>query len=228
MTKKVFISGVNGNMGQRYALICKKLGYKVYGCSEDSFMNQAFYCKDQGIDRVIIATPTYSHLDAIFTFRNICNFPILCEKPIDTQPFECSDDSDFNLTMVNQYAYLVDKDSIGPSYYSYFKTGKDGLYWDCINIIGLAKQDIIVSNESHVWTCAINGQALSIADMDNAYYLMLEDWLQNPVSNLDYIISSHKKVVACIEKYKKEAIEEYEEPKKPDYDTKIIPFEVRS
>lgn len=192
--KNVFISGIKGNMGSRYALICHALGLRVYGTDLVSFTEQATFCRKKNIDGVIIATPTHTHIDAINIFGNQCNLPMLVEKPIRigrvrTMP-------DFNVTMVNQYKYLAKENSVGLTYYNYFKTGGDGLLWDCINIIGLAKGEVSVKKESPFWRCMINGHRINIKDMDRAYFDMIKDWSRNPIGNRYYIELAHEKVAA--------------------------------
>lgn len=192
---RVFISGVDGNMGNRYRVVLNELGFStLWGAdNEISFLEQAEICKNADIDRIVIATPTATHMDAIHIFSHICpHTPLLCEKPISKNL--AGYNAHINLTMVNQYEYLVDKDGVGPTYYDYFKTGSDGLLWDCINIIGMANGEVTVNDSSYSWQCMINGKKLSITDMDKAYLKMVDSWLKNPVPNIDYIEHAHKAV----------------------------------
>lgn len=195
----VFIAGIMGNMGSRYMKILSQMPkLNIYGWDREvSFVQQAEFCRQKNVDRIIIATPTSTHVDALNLFTSICpHIPILCEKPIARQALDGSPD---NLTMVNQYAYLVDPDSIGKTYYNYWKTGNDGLYWDCINIIGMANGDVEVKADSPIWQCQINGKQLSLADMDQAYVDMIEDWVKEPIPNGDYIDHAHMAVEDYIE-----------------------------
>ncbi len=194
---RVFISGVNGNMGRRYRAICYHLGYQVIGADKEvSFIDQSYYISSKSIDRIIIATPTSTHLDAINIFGSTVGRPMLCEKPISQTGIV---DGHNPLTMINQYKYLVDKDRIGDTYYDYWNTGGDGLYWDCINIIGMAKGKVRIGNDSPIWTCGINGQKLSIADMDKAYIAMVKDWVENPEPNHKYMEHAHTRVIELID-----------------------------
>lgn len=194
---KVFISGIDGNMGRRYRAIFTSLGHTVIGADrEASYIDQAYFVTNKNIDRIVIATPTESHLDAINIFGGAVGRPMLCEKPIAKSGLV---DGHNPLTMINQYEYLVDKDCIGPTYFDYWNTGKDGLHWDCINIIGLAKNRVELSNVSPTWQCQINGQRLSIADMDGAYIQMCHDWIQDPKYNHKYIEHCHSRVLELLE-----------------------------
>lgn len=201
---RVFISGIRGNMAQRYKAIChyiNKYEFKVdvIGLDKDySFVDQSKLIRETKADRIIIATPSATHGDAIQLFNIFSpGIPMLCEKPIAMHPIKI--DKSFNLRMVNQYEYLVKPDSVGRTYYNYFKTGSDPWPWDFINIIGLAKGPIELHSDSYQWICEINGHPLNIQDMDNAYYSMVRDWLLNPTENIDYIHQAHRKVKKYIE-----------------------------
>lgn len=194
--KKVFISGFKGNMGQRYAAILHRLGIDVVGCdNEKSFSEQAYLCASSKVDGVIITTPTSTHIDALEIILNWfeneqIRIPILVEKPIARAALMCSWT---DITMVNQYKYLKHSGD-GITYYNYFKHGADGLYWDCVNIIGLSRGKVIIKGDSPKWTCWLNGNKISLADMDGAYIKMIKDWVKHPGGNRDYINSAHKKV----------------------------------
>ncbi len=128
--------------------------------------------------------------------------PILCEKPICKSMgelhlliAECRV-AGTKLQMVSQYDYMVgDRNRRGPSHWNYFKSGNDGLAWDCIQIIGLACALPDLKNDSPFWSCSINGMELHIEDMDKAYNWMIFDWLKNPRDDFDRILATHQKVI---------------------------------
>lgn len=199
---KVFIKGIEGNMGRRYKAIMEKFyGGRVFVMGAD--INTANPKDLITFDRFIVTTPTKCHADDLLELSEYQK-PILCEKPITTSfqalqgLFEKLGDKKQLITMVNQYKYLKRPKRIdhpkGLTKLDYYKTGSDGLAWDCINIIGEAKGDIILNNESPIWTCIINGYALNIKNMDLAYISMLHDFLTNPKTNWKYIKESHRKV----------------------------------
>jgi len=197
MLKKIGVVGALGNMGQRY---CKILDYlKVEHVDIDLGINPP--TKD--CDGFIVATSTHSHLKII---RNLYyqngNVPILCEKPLSIiehgikDLWGLRDLPSLNLQMINQYKYLnYPRDYEGHTSYNFFKTGKDSLAWDCISILALAKSSVKLKNDSPLWSCQINGAPVSIADMDMAYVKNIEDWLENPKPDLNYIVHAHSKVV---------------------------------
>jgi hypothetical protein len=109
--------------------------------------------------------------------------PILCEKPVvkDTvtlfQLKQFVETEKVKLFMVNQYAYFKKEKKGESSYYNYYNTGKDGLYWDCIQIIHLAKSSCKIENTSPIWQCQINGMEYPRSVMDLLYLLMLQDFV---------------------------------------------------
>lgn len=191
--KKVYIVGLRGNMGQRYKAILEHLGVDVYGHDVE------FSLKEQidHVDGFIVASPTHTHIQEI---RNLYQYekPILSEKPITKKPEELSylAPKTHLLTLVNQYKYLTSPSDEGDTYYDYFKTGSDGLYWDCINVIGLSKRvPAFIKNRSPFWLCSINGRRLNLSDMDAAYVNMMKDWLSGAPSNFQYALEAHRKVL---------------------------------
>ena len=81
------------------------------------------------------------------------------------------------------------------SYWNYFNSGKDGLKWDCIQIIGMAEKKPLLKNDSPTWTCLINGYEVERDSIDRSYIRMIEHWLENPRWNYDNLLTIHKKVV---------------------------------
>jgi hypothetical protein len=183
-------------MGKRYRAILRSIGHEVTG--EDL---QEKHGKASESDAIIIATPTDTHA-AVLRSCMALGKPILCEKPIVKDigalrllMADCRA-AGTRLQMVSQYDYLVGENrGAGLSHWNYFKSGNDGLAWDCIQIISLAKDRPFLSTDSHIWSCSINGQDLHIEDMDDAYYWMIADWLKSPRDDIDRIIKSHEAVV---------------------------------
>jgi len=196
----IIVIGYLGNMGKRYTTILDKLNYPWIGIENMG----AHYDRQMGefisglhaiaYHSVIIATPTYTHMDIIKRYRTL-NLPVLCEKPIS----KSADDIDYlvnnniNITMINQYKNLSGKG--GATYYNFYNSGGDGIEWDCINIVGLAGQErAYISNESLTWDCCINGKKLELNDVNQAYVDMIKDWIESPGSDLEYIKEAHKRV----------------------------------
>ena len=198
--KRVFIAGIKGNMGKRYTAILRSLNIDYVGC--DPYDNEAIKEGMKVSDGVIIATPTCTHIDLLREFMHYGK-PILCEKPFTTNIVELmkfhAESTEYHnlISMVNQYALLWHRDSEGETFYNYFKTGNDGLAYDCVNLIGQARGKVEVLDDSPIWMCQINGQKLHLSDIDMSYISMILSWTKGMFKNYDYAIQAH----AAVEKY---------------------------
>jgi hypothetical protein len=205
--KRVLIIGSEGRIAKRYKAIFRWLGiHDTIGYDPvnellkgDTFPDQDHY------DRVMICSPTATHIDYIKLFSKT-DIPILCEKPLATNMEDVSKiydivkENDMNFQMVNQYEYLLGHGrSGGDTEYDYYNSGPDGLYWDCLNIIGLATGKVRIGNTSPIWTCVINGNPISYADIEYAYVSMISNWLTRPRNNIDYAYLAHKRVEDILE-----------------------------
>lgn len=186
---KICVVGCNGNMGTRYQAILRSLNHTAIGWDEfhDSLLKRNLI--DEA-DAFIVATPTDQHLTDLYFIHKMTSRRmgwILCEKPIVKSLAELEklksfgDDFLGRLRCVNQYAYLPEmelaKDERGITSYNYFRTGKDGINWDCFQLYALANKDIVLDNKSPVWRSRINGVPIKIAHMDQAYVDMIKDFL---------------------------------------------------
>lgn len=195
------IIGANGSMGVRYQAILKSLKESFVTTDiQDGFNEIINFAKAKNIKRIILCTPTETHGKFLRKLIPISK-PILCEKPVvkDTYEldhlFDLVEKHNTHFTMMYQYSELVSLRKIGPSFYNYFRTGKDGLIWDCLQIIGLANDTIDLKNDSPVWKCTINGTALKSSDMDYAYLTFVKKWLKNKQNqNLSELYRIHQKV----------------------------------
>ncbi len=190
MTKPVIVVGYLGGMGRRYTAILDYLKYPWVGLE---WGNRELPV--QQYHSLILATPTKDHANHLFDFANL-NVPMLCEKPITQSKYEIDVilKNNLKVAMINQYAFMP-VGAVGDTYYDYFRTGGDGLEWDCISIIALAEKKPFINNKSPIWKCQINGKQLSIANMDAAYISMIDAWLSKPAPNLDYIKHAHYRVL---------------------------------
>lgn len=192
--RKVAVFGAHGNMGKRYCLILER----YCNCEVvriDILEYHHSIVELEGCDGFIIATPTNTHIELI-KFLIPYKKPILCEKPITKSIMQLQtlmSYSDLDLSMINQYEFLDYNLAKGHTSYNYFKTGNDGLLWDCINIIGTARSSYDVSNTSLIWKCQLNGEMLDLSAMDQAYIDNITAWV-NGWRNKDYIFPTHEKV----------------------------------
>lgn len=194
---KVFVLGHDGNMGHRYKTILMHFGHQIAGYDKRTGTMGAF--KISEADRIIIATPTVSHINdllATIPYKK----PILCEKPISkdrhglNEVLTLAESHQTKVAMVNQYEWMpFTRERNELTTYNYFKHGGDGIFWDCINIIYHANGEVILGETSPVWRCSINGDPLSLGDIDHSYLRMIDQWTQNPTCGADHIWSAHEK-----------------------------------
>lgn len=198
---KVFIFGNQGNMGRRYASVLRYLGHEVFGCEAGDSM--AAWNRDYlESDAIIIATDTPNHMP-ILNFLVPEGKPVLCEKPFSTEIekvkefVEWAEQAEMKISMVSQYDYLLPiHPSHGDTVYDFYRSGKDGIAWDCINIIWHAQGRIFLKNESPVWKCKINGYTINAGQIDYSYVETIETWLKDAYEpQYERILNSHKKVL---------------------------------
>lgn len=192
------IIGANGSMGKRYQAILKHLDEPAWCVDKDHDANTIFE-RAMKADRIIICTPTETHFSFLKKLL-VLGKPILCEKPITKhlpelmEIFKLSKKHSTPFTMMLQYSELVNPSTSGASYYDYFRTGNDGLIWDCLQIIGLSKDDVDIKNESPVWMCRINGQSLKLSDMDHAYLNFVRKWIDGKINqDFEELFKMHEK-----------------------------------
>ncbi len=191
--------GSNGSMGLRYQAILKHLNEPFYALDKEHSTDEIFKALDNS-ERVILCTPTETHYKLLKSIIPLQK-PILCEKPITKSVKELeilfANVLKYNthFTMMFQYSELVPlKQENFNSSYNYFRTGKDGLIWDCLQIIGLAKGEIEILNDSPIWKCRINGKKLSLHDMDQAYVAFVNKWKNDFIDqNLTNLYNIHIK-----------------------------------
>lgn len=193
----ILIVGTHGSMGKRYEAILRYLGKQFVGVDKE---HNRHYVNEQAAkaDGIIIATPTDTHAEYIERFAPLSK-PILCEKPVTksidelNRLLETVKSHKTPFRMMYQYKVLATQSSIGKSHYDYFRHGSDGLVWDCLQIIGLARGELRLGEASPVWSCVINGRTLNLAHMDAAYIAYVQKWLQNPAQDLGEILAIHQK-----------------------------------
>lgn len=201
--KNVMILGGLGNMGRRYACVLRSIGVNPMPIDKKDGSLLGIEEAVKKADGIIIATPTECHAADILDLSDL-GIPILVEKPIHDGMFtveHCVKECQKNrtpLVMINQYKHLVDNRDTGLTIYNYWNHGRDGLAWDCISVVALAKSEVILHESSPIWVCRINGRLLDQAKMDVAYVSMITNWVKNPEADYDYIVEAHEKVHAYL------------------------------
>lgn len=191
----ILIVGSKGNMGSRYGAILNHLGVSWQGADIETGAAGTEVLAKQA-DGIIIASPTGLHYEHLRTFASLKK-PIFCEKPFTKNMNEMGEICELyegqSLTMALQYSELLEQGFRGESFYNYFKHGVDGLVWDCIQIIGLAKGECALREDSPIWRCRINGQTLSQGHMDEAYVKNVQRWLGGNRHDPSYLYDLHQK-----------------------------------
>lgn len=205
MNYPVLIFGSNGSMGKRYQAIFKYLNIPTLGVDlEDD--PDARKIKTLKAGSYVIATPTDNHMGLIHELIPQRK-PILCEKPVVKNVAELKiirervEKEKVPFRMMFQYSLLADPARIGKSRYDYFRHGSDGLVWDCLQILGLARGAVELKEQSPVWSCVINGKPLSIGSMDAAYVAYVQRWLYQPIQDLGMIQAMHERTAEAAAKH---------------------------
>lgn len=195
----VLIVGSEGSMGKRYQAIFTYFGIpfsKVdIHSTPESVMDLSSSAK-----RIVIASPTHTHAKLIEAFSSVGK-PILCEKPLSTDINELEiikslvRTKKINLTMMMQYKMLDPIAQRGLTVYDYFKHGNDGLYWDCMQLIALARGPVEIMETSPIWRCKLNGRDLQLGEMDKAYMDFVKQWLTAPGDDINRLMDYHHKVI---------------------------------
>ena len=196
--------GSEGRIGKRYQAIFRHLGEAFIPVDKETSMGNMLSLAVQ-VDRILLCTPTNTHytlLKDLFAFRK----PILCEKPITKDFEELTELIDhvnkhgLDFKMVMQYKEIAQSQLPLPSIYNYFNHGPDGLYWDAMQTIGLARGPITLGEDSPIWRCQINGEPVEFRAMDHAYVKMIDRWLAGVYEQTTLeIMNVHRKVLDLID-----------------------------
>lgn len=171
----------HGSIGKRYSAIL-------------DYLNQPYRIKEindpydfSGITKVIIASPTDQHGSHCY-LANEVDLPFLCEKPLTKNPIEAEEISRncMNGFVVNNYAHIL-SENIEMIDYDFFNTGKDGLIWDCCQLVYLAylkKAKLSLKRESFYWSLQTERRDVSYREIEWSYLRMIKDFLIGDYKNL--------------------------------------------
>lgn len=177
----IALFGGLGSIGRRYAAILD-----FYQVPFTVFDKDLTVPKWSLFEKVIIATPTNTHLEVLSTIPK--SKTVLCEKPVDKDPNKIPNRK--NLYVVNNYLYLmrsegflIDGNRIESITYDFYNTGKDGVLWDCCQLIYL-DPDADIKTRSPFWRLEVNGQEVSYYNLERSYAQMLLDFVEDKTDNL--------------------------------------------
>ncbi len=195
---KVLVLGNLGSIGSRYCAILDYLGVEYLGVDKKAWH------LEQGFTHCIIATPTDTHVDRILAFDHIPN--ILCEKPIEKEPAILKQlfklDTDIRMVCNWKYALNAEVGQYDISYSNY-NTGKDGLGWDCIQLIYLANKIELSTKTPYFW-CEYGDKAVTLHEIEDSYVTMIRNWLEldgvkNDLWDLQDALKATEKTLKWIE-----------------------------
>lgn len=190
----ITILGACGSMGRRYQAVLKYLGHKPICLDKATHYLGDMENALAKSSHIIVATPTETHIHELMRIHNLNpTARILCEKPVTKQINMLELLKDMDVTVQLQYSELIDGGE-GYSYFNYYNHGRDGLIWDCFQIIALSNGDCDLYEDSPIWECAINGKQLSIKDMDGAYISYTDKWIKGMRTFYKDIVLMHNKV----------------------------------
>ena len=195
----IVLIGSSGSMGRRYQAILRFLDQDFIGfdLGQDA---EAIAEAERGSTGVIIASPTDTHERYLRAFDDL-PVPILCEKPVMKNLPSLArflDDRRAAFRMMTQYALLDQKGlpDYGLTHYDFYHHGTDGLAWNCMQLIGLARGAVQLYEQSPIWTCYLNGRKLSLDQVGWAYVEYVRLWLREPNQDREEIYRMHSKAAA--------------------------------
>ena len=200
---QILLIGGYGSIGRRYAAILKNLkaNFDIYDITVRTEP------KFEKYDAFIIASPTDTHLDYLKKLQ-VYQRPILCEKPVSKTPGDIPEID--NAFVVCNYFYVAQMLNIQPPYkifYDFYNTGKDGMYWDCCQLIYMDPKMKLRMN-SHRWNLNINDNWIKFRNLEEAYFRMISDFIYGKYENLWTLKDAKKMSQAVVDRMRRE--KEYE------------------
>lgn len=172
----ICLVGGKGSIGSRYAAIMKwaNIPFCIYD-TDTPHIDLLSYSK------YLIASPTDTHVHFLNLLRGRT---ILCEKPISKVASEIPPDP--YMFVVNNYQYVARLMNESAPYfisYDYYRTGKDGMLWDCCQLVHM-DNECELGNTSPIWNCTINGKIVTYRIVEESYIRMIKDFYNGNYDNL--------------------------------------------
>ena len=169
----ILLIGGLGSIGTRYRAILDYIGekYVVWDTVAVDTANMP-----EKFDSAIIATPTFTHPYFCKLMEGMKK-PYLCEKPVTTERGETLSGGH---TVCN-YKYLIEPGQ--QIHYNYYKTGSDGLLWDCCQLVYLDPNAVLLKTSPR-WHLMANNQLIAYRDLENSYVSMIRDFVKGNYKKL--------------------------------------------
>ena len=190
MSDPVLLIGGLGSIGLRYQAILKSINVPFivydYGSPlEDSpDYNGQKNIPNIQFDKAIICSPTETHINYVHQLIHLGK-TFLCEKPLskDMEDMESLPDYPAGFVVCN-YKFLVKPYGMSPSIrYDYYKSGRDGLLWDCCQLIYL-DPECELKNESPLWNLHVNCKEVPYRALELSYVQMIKSFIWNKGKDL--------------------------------------------
>ena len=190
---RTLLLGGRGSIGRRYEAILKFLekDYFIFDIADRDSPDPKvgeYYLKALGDmnrgdwDKAIVCTPTDSHYSDAKRLLDVCRVKrckkdILIEKPVSKSPREIADLDRDRIYMVCNYKYAL----MGrvPLKWTYYNTGRDGLYWDLIQLLYI-NPELEIDPKGIIWTLETNEGEMSYREVEQSYYDMILSFLCKP------------------------------------------------
>jgi hypothetical protein len=175
-TLKILVIGGLGSIGSRYTCILKYLGHEPIVWDIRAPFSEDVKDIDQfEFEKAIIATPTATHF---YWCKRLIELkkPFLVEKPMSKDIKECEElvelDKNKLGRVVCNYKFLTQS----PTLYDFYKTGTDGVIWDCCQLVYL-NPNIEIRTQSPIWTLMSGFNNHSYEELEVSYIRMINDFL---------------------------------------------------
>lgn len=170
------VIGGKGSIGRRYCSILSflKKPFKILDIQDPKGERDL---EKIDFDEAIIATPTDTHFEYCEKLIAL-NKVFLCEKPLSKNEDECMRISEYlKGYVVNNYEWAI-RHIMAPweITYDYYNTGKDGVLWDCCQLIYL-DQKAKIQTKSPIYRLHVNGQPIQLTDIERSYIWMISAFL---------------------------------------------------
>lgn len=189
MALRILLIGGMGSIGSRYREILRQLGiaFEILDTDgRDPHFDVEKYLETSKFDKVIICTPTHTHEEYVDMLLDLKK-PLLCEKPV-------SKNTDVTLQLANKASYLNVPAFVVNNYafiererplkecfprtlsYQYYNTGRDGLLWDCCQLVYLAfkeRAELRLDRKGAIWKFHLGDFEVPYRWVEESYYQMI-------------------------------------------------------
>lgn len=168
--------GGNGSIGRRYQAILRYLNKPVLVWDQEDVA-----LPEQPFARAIVCSPTSTHYEYC-KLLIAAKKPFLCEKPLSKFVNECEDlvrrarrDQVIG-RVVNNYEYVLRDVPRGNMFFDYYNTGKDGVFWDCCQLIYM-DPNVEIRTTSPRWHLNRGGRWIRYKELENSYIQMIKHFV---------------------------------------------------